>query len=271
MTLGWTNLRTELAPRERIGPIAWREAGKGPPVLLLHGIGLNADFWEPQIAVLRQRRWVVAADLPGHGKSDPLPEGAGLDDFVAALAQFVKALGSPPLPVIGHAFGAMVALGLALDHPAKVAGLVALNPVYCRDKLSRGAVEARAAQVAGGKVDLFGPIARWFPDERNGPIARHVAHWLSQTDPQGYATAFRVFATGDRLHEGRLGELACPTLFMTGVSDPNSTPAMADRMAREARGRTAAIPGARHMMNLSHAAETNNAILAFLNSVKTDW
>ncbi len=271
MTMGWTNLRTELAPREKSGAIAWREAGKGPPVLLIHGIGVNADVWEPQITVLKPRRWVVAADLPGHGQSDPLPEGAGLDDFVTAMAEFIEALGSPPLPVIGHQFGAMVALGLALDHPQKVAALVALNPVYCRDKLSRGAVEARAAQVVGGKVDVFGSISRWFPDDRNGPIARHVGNWLSRTDAKGYGTAYRAFATGDRAHEGRLGELTCPSLFMTGVSDPNSTPAMADKMAREAHGRALAIPGARHMMNLSHATETNNAIVAFLNSVKTAW
>jgi pimeloyl-ACP methyl ester carboxylesterase len=267
--MSWTPLRVELAPREKSGPIAWREAGKGHPALLIHTAGLNADAWEPQIAVLRQRNWVVAADLPGHGRSDLLADGAGLDDYVAAMAGLIEALGSPPLPVIGHSLGALIALGLALDYPDKVAAVVGLNTVYCRDALARGAVEARAAQ---GRVDTTGPIARWFPFDRSGTLARHVETWLRKTDPKGYAAAYRILATADRAYEGRIGKLACRSLFMTGVSDPNATPAMSDRLAHEAPGgHSVAIPGAYHMMNLTHSMEINSALQAFLRNVKTDW
>jgi pimeloyl-ACP methyl ester carboxylesterase len=270
--MNWTSLRADLAPREKSGPIAWRDAGKGPPVLLIHTAGLNADAWEPQIAILKQRRWVVAADLPGHGKSDMLPDGAGLDDYVAAMAGLIDALGTPPLPVIGHSLGALIALGLALDHPDKVAAVVGLCTVYCRDKLARGAVEARAAQVAKGRIDTSGPIARWFPFDRTGQLARHVEIWLRKTDPKAYAAAYRVLATADRAYEGRIRELACPSLFMAGVSDPNAPPAMSDRLAHEAPGgRSVAIPGAYHMMHLTHSMETTNAIQAFLRNVKTAW
>jgi pimeloyl-ACP methyl ester carboxylesterase len=272
MSQGWTKLRTELAHREKSGPIAWREAGKGPPVLLLHCVGLNADAFEPQIAELKQRRWVVAADLPGHGQSDRLPDGATLEDFVAAIARLIEDLGSPPLPVIGHSLGALIALGLALDYPEKVSAVVALNCVYCRAPLEHGAVEARAKQLSTGKVDVSGPIARWFPDDPQGPLAVHIAKWLRQVDPRGYAAAYRIFASADRAYQGRLNKIACPALFVTGVSDPNSTPAMSDRMAHEVQhGRSFAIPGGRHMMHLTHAVETNNAIVAFLNSMKSKW
>jgi len=268
--MSWTALRIELAPREKSGPIAWREAGKGPPILLIHTAGLNADAWEPQIAMLRQRRWVVAADLPGHGKSDMLAEGAGLADYVAAMAGLIEALGSPPLPVIGHSLGALIALGLALDYPDKVAAVVGLNTAYCRDALARGAVEARAAQVAKGRIDTAGPIARWFPFDRTGELARHVESWIRKTDPKGYAAAYRVLATADRAYEGRVGNLACPSLFITGVSDSNATPAMSDHLAHEAPGgRSLAIPGANHLPNLTHSMEITNAIQAFLKTVKS--
>ncbi len=267
--MSWTNLQGKPAPRQKTGGIAWREAGRGPPVLLIHGVGLNADAWEPQIRTLSTRRRVIAVDMPGHGQSDPPPDDAGLDDYVAAMAALIDALGLSPVPVVGHSMGALIALGLALDHPSMVAAVVALNGVYCRDPLARSAVELRAAQLTGGAFEAAGPVARWFPDDPNGPLARRTADWLHGVDPKGYAAAYRVFATSDHVHEGRLGELACRALFLTGVSDPNSTPAMSARMAREAPyGRSVALPGARHMMHLTHPAEITNTISAFLDAVE---
>jgi len=267
--MNWTNLGGESALRHKSGGIAWRESGLGAPVLLIHGVGLNADAWGPQIVGLSTRRRVIAIDMPGHGLSDLPPDDAGLADYVTAIAGLIETLGISPVPVVGHSMGALIALGLALDHPEKIAALVALNAVYCRDPVARAAVEARAAQLTGGAVDVAGPVARWYPDDRNGPLARRTIDWLHAVDPKGYAAAYRVFATSDHAHEGRLGELACRALFMTGVSDPNSTPAMSDRMAREVPyGRSVALPGARHMMHLTHPMETTNTIAAFITAAE---
>jgi pimeloyl-ACP methyl ester carboxylesterase len=269
--MSWINLRAEPAPRQKTGGIAWREAGQGAPVLLIHGVGLNADAWEPQIVTLSIRHRVIAIDMPGHGQSDPLPEGSVLSDYVTAIAGLIDALGISPVPVIGHSMGALIALGLALDYPEKIAAMVALNAVYCRDPVARSAVEIRAAQLTGGVFEVEGPIARWYPDDPNGLLARRTADWLRAVDPKGYAAAYRVFATSDHAHEGRLGELACRALFMTGVSDHNSTPAMSDRMAREAPyGRSVALPGALHMMHLTHPAETTNTIVKFIDAAQAE-
>jgi pimeloyl-ACP methyl ester carboxylesterase len=267
--MSWTNLQGESAPRQKTGGIAWREAGRGPPVLLIHGVGLNADAWEPQIVTLSIRHRIIAADLPGHGQSDLLPDGAGLNAYVTAMVDLIDALGLSPVPVVGHSIGALIALGLALDYPEKIAAVVALNGVYCRDPLARSAVEIRAAQLTGGAFEVAGPISRWYPDDPNGTLARRTTDWLHAVDPRGYAAAYRVFATSDHLYEGRLGELACRALFLTGVADPNSTPAMSARMAREVPyGRTVALPGARHMMHLTHPAEVTNTIAAFLDAAR---
>jgi pimeloyl-ACP methyl ester carboxylesterase len=261
----WTNLRADMAPRQISNGVAWREAGKGPPVLLIHGVGLNADAWEPQIIHLSGRRRVFAFDLPGHGQSDPLPDGAKLADYIGATAGLIDRLGLSPLPIVGHSMGAMIALGLALDHPRKVTALVALNAVYCRDPVARSAVEQRAKVLTGGAFEAEAPIARWFPENQAGRLARSVAVWLHRVNPKAYANAYRVFATSDHVHEGRLKELVCRALFITGVSDPSSTAVMSSRMANEAPyGRTLAIPGARHMMHLTHPAEVSNAITAFI-------
>jgi pimeloyl-ACP methyl ester carboxylesterase len=265
----WTNLRGNPAPRQKTGSIAWCEAGQGTPVLLIHGVGLNADAWGPQIHTLSARHRVVTVDMPGHGLSDLLPDGAELSDYVAAIAGLIDALGLSPVPVVGHSMGALIALGLALDHPEKIASVVSLNGVYCRDPLARSAVKIRAAQLTGGAFEAAGPVTRWFPDDPMGPLARQVTDWLHAIDPKGYAAAYRVFATSDHIHEGRLGDIVCRALFMTGVSDSNSTPAMSERMAREVpHGSYAALPGARHMMHLTHPAETTNTIATFIDAVE---
>lgn len=265
----WARYEGGLAPRTKTAGIAWREAGHGPPVLLIHSVGLNADAWEPVMAGLAGRHRVIAPDLPGHGQSDMLPGDAGLGDFAAAMAGLIDALGLSPVPVVGHSFGAMIALGLALDYPQKVAALVALNPIHCRDPLTRATVEGRARRLTGSTIDVIETIARWFPEDPNGMLARRVANWLRADNPKGYATAYRVFAAADRAHEGRLGGLACRALFMTGVADPHATPVMAEHMAHEApHARSVALPGARHMMPMTHPAETTSAIMAFLGAAR---
>ena len=261
----WATFEGGLAPRKKTGPFAWRDAGHGPPVLLIHSVGLNADVWEPQITGLASRHRVIAPDLPGHGQSGLLHENPDLDDFVTVMADLIDALGLAPVLVVGHSFGAMIALGLALDHPDRVASLVTLNAVYCRDAHARAAVEGRAKQLTGRRVDVIEALARWFPDDSNSTLARRVGNWLHATNPEGYAAAYRVFATADHVHEGRLGDLGCRALFVTGVADPHSTPAMSEHMAHEApHARAVALPGARHMMNLTHPAETTNTIATFL-------
>lgn len=265
----WARYEGGLAPRSRTGGIAWREVGQGPPVLLIHSVGLNADAWEPVMVGLADRRRVIAPDLPGHGQSELLSEDAGLADFVAATARLIDALGLSPVPVVGHSFGAMIALGLVLEFPKKVASLVALNPIHCRDPLARATVEGRARRLTGTTIDVIETIARWFPDDPNGMLARRVANWLRACNPKGYATAYRVFASADRAYEGRLGGLACRALFMTGVADPHATPAMSEHMAHEApHAHSVALPRARHMMPMTHPAETTGAIMAFLSAAQ---
>ncbi|MFD1807175.1 alpha/beta fold hydrolase [Gemmobacter lanyuensis] len=49
------------------------EAGTGAPVLLIHGVGMRAEAWGPQIATLSATHRVLAVDMPGHGESTPCP------------------------------------------------------------------------------------------------------------------------------------------------------------------------------------------------------
>ena len=256
---------SDYAQRQKTSGIAFLERGDGEPLLLIHGVGLNAEAWGPQIEALSDTHRVVALDMPGHGES--ALSGSELSDYVAQAVALLDQLGIARANVVGHSMGGLVAIGLALAHPERVLRLGVLNSVYERSPEARRAVEARAAEIAlsGTCGDIEQPIRRWLGAGET-PLHARLRRWLSTMDPAAYARAYRVFATGDRLFSGQLGALTMPALFATGSDDPNSTPAMAEAMAAAApRGKAAVLDGQRHMMNLVDPEGTTRLIRDLLS------
>lgn len=243
------------------------EAGAGEPLLLIHGVGMRAEAWAPQIAALAPDHRVIAVDMPGHGDSDPLPGQPQLPDYVAWAARVIQALGLGPVSVAGHSMGSLIAGGLAVEHPELVRRAALLNGVHRRSPAARAAVLARAAEIAAGAGGIEAPLARWFsPDQAD--LRDAVAGWLRKVSPAGYAAAYRAFAEGDGIYADRLDEIRCPLLVLTGDGDANSTPAMTEAMAAMApKGRAVVITGHRHMVNLT-APEAVSAELQRWLSIK---
>ncbi|MFB2552559.1 alpha/beta fold hydrolase [Ensifer soli] len=246
--------------------VAYATAGTGEPLVLLHGVGMRAEAWAPQIAALAERFTVIAVDLPGHGQSAALPKGARLPDFVARLKTFLGELGPGPVSLAGHSMGALIAGGLAVEAPRRVRRVALLNGVFRRDAQARGAVEARARDILTGDFDREAPLGRWFgPGHEHEEAFVLTRRLLSEVDAQGYATAYAAFATGDDVYAGRFGAIRCPALFLTGADDPNSTPEMSLAMAEAADdGAAVVIEGHRHMVNLTAPDAVNAALVAWM-------
>lgn len=244
------------------------------PVVLIHGVGLSLAAWGPQIKALAARHDVIALDMPGHGGSSLPPEDARLSDYAAHVVALLDALALPAAVVVGHSMGALVALETALAYPSRVLGVAALNAVFCRSEEQRAAVLARAESLTAGGTSASheAAVARWFgtpvPVELEAS-AHLVSALLAGCDPVGYARTYALFAASDAAHRERIAGLAMPALFMTAEGDPNSTPDMSRAMARLApQGRAEVLPGARHMMNLTHPDTVNARLLAFLDEVE---
>jgi pimeloyl-ACP methyl ester carboxylesterase len=109
------------------------EAGSGPPVILLHGNVVSAEDFEVSrlFALLARRHRVVAFDRPGFGYSNR-PYGAMWSPAAQAdlLRRAWTALGIESPIVLGHSWGAMVALTAALNHPKSLGGIVLLSGYY---------------------------------------------------------------------------------------------------------------------------------------------
>lgn len=260
------------AAERMAGGTAFRDVGRGSPIVFIHGVGLRKEVWEPQIAAFAAHRRVIAYDMLGHGGSALGPADTTLDTFVGQLARLLGDLEIDAADIVGHSMGALVAIAFALAHPDRVRRLVALNAVYDRSEDQRAAVAERAREIAriGPQSATGRAISRWFGDSPAAELAARVEMvrgWLENADPVGYARAYHIFATSDRAHVGRLGRLPMPVLYLTGDLDPNSSPAMSRRMASETPdGRAVSLPGERHMMALVSAAAVNDVLRAFVDA-----
>lgn len=108
--------------------------GTGPAVVLCHGITATRRYVvHGSRALERAGHTVVSYDARGHGESDPAPlgQGYGYPELVGDLEAVVSAtVGEEPFVLAGHSMGCHTAVAYALLHPRRVAGLVAIGPVY---------------------------------------------------------------------------------------------------------------------------------------------
>ncbi|HEY4802715.1 MAG TPA: alpha/beta fold hydrolase [Paraburkholderia sp.] len=239
-------------------------------VVLIHGVGMNQSVWAPQIDALSESFRVVVYDMLGHGASALPSETPTLEEYAAQLEALLDAIQIERAHVVGHSMGALVALEFALLNAPRTLSVVALNAVYDRTPAQREAVMTRAASLgeapAASGVDAT--LSRWFGDPIPGHLseaAQAVRALLLGVDPVGYARTYRLFASSDNAHVGRLANLAVPALFLTGECDPNSSAQMSRAMAAVApRARAEVIASERHMMNVTNPERVNASLLAFL-------
>ncbi len=112
------------------------KAGEGPPVVLCHGItATRRSVVHGSRRLERDGFTVISYDTRGHGESEPAPEGEGegydYPELIGDLEAVIAAeAGERPFVLAGHSMGAHTAVGYALRHPERLAGLVVIGPTY---------------------------------------------------------------------------------------------------------------------------------------------
>jgi pimeloyl-ACP methyl ester carboxylesterase len=108
----------------------YTDDGEGPPLLLVHGWGTDSHQWSWHIDALAAGHRVIAVDLRGHGYSS-VPETGNTPRMMAAdLRDLLDHLGLSQVVAVGHSMGGQVVSILAVEHPGRVRGVVALDPGY---------------------------------------------------------------------------------------------------------------------------------------------
>jgi (E)-2-((N-methylformamido)methylene)succinate hydrolase len=261
--------------------------GHGPPLILLHGVGLDHEMWDAQVKALTPEFKVITYDLLGHGSALPLfsspkrrlgsslKRNASLRWHDGILEGWVRQLGDvasefATFSLIGFSFGGLIAQAFAAAYPERIDKLVLMNTVYNRSPEERADVAARLAlaKEQGPLAIIEAAIARWFSPEfaqENPEVIETVEGRLRCNDAQGFLSAYEAFATADQALVGELAGFAQPTLVMTGELDRGSTPAMARALAATMpHAECFILRGGRHMMPMERAHEVNARLVDFL-------
>ncbi len=253
---------------------AWREAGAGELVVLLHGLGGSRTSWEPQLASLSAGHRVAAWDLPGYGGSAPLPDGhVTFAALAQAAADFIAALQGGPAHIVGISMGAMIAQYLAAWHPEYVRSLTMLStsPAFGLDGTSADEWQAaRLAPLAAGEQ----PAA--FADRVlraiAGPHIDEVAlegqrKAMSRISGPALQRSIECLVT----HDARplLAGITAPTLVLVGELDKETPPAYAQLLADGLpHAWLEVVPGVGHLLNVEAADAVNEAIKRHIQHVE---
>jgi len=110
------------------------EVGKGPPILFLHGLGGSWKDWAANLTFFHTSYRAMAIDFPGFGDSDKPERDYSIGWFTAIVDKFLQEREFEPAVIVGHSMGALVAIHLAAQSPARVKNLVVVDAVGIGEK-----------------------------------------------------------------------------------------------------------------------------------------
>jgi 3-oxoadipate enol-lactonase len=255
-------------------PIAWREAGEGPLVVFLGGLGTTRTGFDPQLVVLSDRYRCVCWDPPGFGLSPGPAGGLSFPFLAAAVADFIAALGATSAHVAGLSMGGQIALHTAVRHPDRVRSLSLLDtsPAFGLNGTDPDEwVRLRVAGLDAGETpaSFAEPVLRSImaPDVSDAAVAAAVAS-MERISADGFRAAVELLPSHDV--RARLGEIRAPTVVLVGDQDEETPLAYAEAIADGIPGaRLQIIPDCGHISNLEAPEAVNAALRSHLDAVES--
>ena len=196
------------------------ERGSGPPLLLVHGLMITGEMFDPVIEQFAARHRVIVPDLRGHGRSRGLPPPYSARQLAADLTRLLDDLAIGSTAVLGYSQGGAIAQQLALDDPARCDRLVlacsyAFNMATAREKVE-GHLVPLLLQVLGMRR-----FARLVLAQGLKQVDRCRADWviglIADQDRKAMAGAWKDAMAFDSRR--RLAEIRCPTLVVAASND----------------------------------------------------
>jgi 3-oxoadipate enol-lactonase len=242
----------------------------GPPLVLLHGFGMDRSIWEGMVISQLGEHRVILPDLRGHGESDAPEEIYSMSLLAEDLAYLLDDLEVERAIVCGHSMGGYVALAFAEHYPQRIAGLGLITTNALADPEDKRAGRfAMIDQVKDrGAVAVAESLA---PRLSRNPIeVQKAQHLISTVDPQGLIGALMGMAErSDRT--ALLPQVNVPALVVAGIEDQitdfTSAKTMADALPQ---GYFLGIPGVGHLPMSEAPAELGKG-LRFLVARVTDY
>lgn len=264
-------------------PVATQRMGRqgGLPALLAHCFLGHSGGWEELVQAVEPPLEALAFDMPGHGRSPPWDDPTGSGDYqadvTAILSQLIDGHADDhgQTLLIGHSFGATVALRHALARPETVRALVMFEPVFFAAvgddpefvRYLETEAPLRAAFAAGDMeeaarafMQLNGDAPVW-----EGLPEKQRARFAAQMKLIAASRAGVFDDSGRQLAPGRMQDLRVPVLLLAGERSPPIFAAIARALAsRLGRAEQQSVAGAGHMMPITHAGECARLISGWM-------
>lgn len=249
-------------------------AGKGEPLLLVHGLGGAAANWLALAPLLLPGRRVLVPELPGHGGSSPLPAAPSLNAYADRLALLLDG----PAAVVGHSLGGAITLRLAIRRPELVNALVLAGAAG----ISSGTRQARYALTMTSLVKPGKRIASYRRRVARSAVLKTLVfgRWGASDPPAFPPEIVEAFLSGPARHtdtvsaakalilddpRGDLHRVQCPALLLWGARDHQLPIDDAFDYARRLRAPLRAIADCGHLLIGERPEACADAIEEFLS------
>ncbi len=250
------------------GLLYFTERGAGPPLLLVHGLMVTGELFEPVIEHLATRHRVIVPDLRGHGLSRGLPPPYTAAQLASDLERLLDHLGIESAAVLGYSQGGAIAQQLALDHPNRCQRLI----LVCTYAFNMATFSERLeGQLMPPLVSLLGMkrFAKFVVSQALEQLGRQRADWLAglmaDQDRRLMVSAWKETMAFDSRR--RLAEIKCPTLVVAAAND-QAVPMHHARMLHDGipGSQLVVIDGADHAIIWAHPDELMRVTDEFLGA-----
>ena len=248
--------------------IHYQEAGSGPAVILLHGLGGDATNWAMTIGPLSQKYRVIVPDQIGFGLSDKPFLNYRVGTLVDFLAGLYKELKIERATLVGNSLGGFVAAAFALAHPEKVDGLVLVCsagfslPKDTDPRILSGLNPSTRSQIKEVMSLVFYNKQLFAND---AAIDALFAKKVSTGDGYTVQRFIESIVRGEDILDGKLSAIKQPTLIIWGREDGLTPLAMGERFKNEIAGSELVVfDKCGHVPQLEKAAEFNASLMKFL-------
>jgi pimeloyl-ACP methyl ester carboxylesterase len=256
--------------------------GKGPPVLLLHGLAATKLSYLPLLPALAHRHTVIVPDLPGHGESTK-PRAAYTPPYFAEVVRgLLDELGVDHTSVVGNSMGGRIALEVAADLPSRVDRLVLLDPAAAGIPFPLYARLLRMLPTGVGAVPIplrkrivaYG-IRTLFAEPRRMPRGAYMAgaDEFIRIYRHGRARVALLSAMRGLMRDDaeafweRMASIDVPTLVLWGRHDRLVPLRLGRRLARTMpRAELVVLPDVGHVPQFEAPEETRRLVTDFLQS-----
>ena len=253
--------------------VAWREAGDGDALVLLHGIGGNSESWKEQLNQFCDRYRVIAWDMPGYGGSDTFGSSTpNVDDYSETLAGLLDFLDVEKAHILGQSIAALVAARFCVRNPDRIKSYL-----FAHGLTGLGGLEEEAREKAKrGRIEVFEALGpKRFAREKGPAImspnvseaAREVAVGvMAKVNLAGFRQAVEMLSTTNLFEDTAL--IQVPSLVLCGADDPIAP----ENICRSVvvalpNAQFYLIPGVGHYSATEDPAKFNQAVLCFLDTI----